>query len=120
MADTPVQVPWIDAQAYARWASKALPTSAQWTVHEEILSSLEATLLQTVAALEEMSRSPRRTAADTIRGPTTTIVLPDGRQMTVPTAGFPTNAFEMLNRGPRRGDSVTQAKPPLQPKKPPV
>jgi formylglycine-generating enzyme required for sulfatase activity len=30
MADTPVQVPWIDAQAYARWASKVLPTSAQW------------------------------------------------------------------------------------------
>jgi hypothetical protein len=30
LADTPVQVPWIDAQAYASWASKALPTPDQW------------------------------------------------------------------------------------------
>ncbi len=30
MGETPVQVPWIDAQAYAAWASKALPTAVQW------------------------------------------------------------------------------------------
>lgn len=30
LADTPVQVPWVDAQAYATWASKALPTAVQW------------------------------------------------------------------------------------------
>ena len=30
MADTPVQVAWIDAQSYATWASKALPTAVQW------------------------------------------------------------------------------------------
>jgi hypothetical protein len=30
MTEMPVQVPWIDAQAYAAWASKALPTPVQW------------------------------------------------------------------------------------------
>lgn len=30
MADTPVQVSWIDAQAYAAWSSKELPTAGQW------------------------------------------------------------------------------------------
>jgi hypothetical protein len=30
MADTPVRVPWIDAQAYVAWASKKLPTETQW------------------------------------------------------------------------------------------
>lgn len=30
LTDTPVQVPWIDAQAYAAWASKSLPSAVQW------------------------------------------------------------------------------------------
>ena len=30
LADSLVQVPWLDAQAYAAWASKSLPTLAQW------------------------------------------------------------------------------------------
>jgi hypothetical protein len=30
LTDTPVQVPWVDAQAYAHWASKSLPTPLQW------------------------------------------------------------------------------------------
>lgn len=30
LADTPVQVAWVDAQSYAAWASKALPTAPQW------------------------------------------------------------------------------------------
>jgi hypothetical protein len=30
MTDTPVQVPWVDATAYAAWASKGLPTPVQW------------------------------------------------------------------------------------------
>jgi hypothetical protein len=30
MAESLVQVPWLDAQAYAAWASKSLPTTAQW------------------------------------------------------------------------------------------
>ena len=112
-----------DITAQPRFYSRSLPQTAQWTVHEEVLSSLEATLLQTVGALEEMSRAPRRTAADSIRGAMTTVTLPDGRQITVPTVGFPPNAFEMINRGPRdprRGADSAQTKPPTQPKKPPV
>jgi transcriptional regulator with XRE-family HTH domain len=30
LTDKPVQVPWVDAQAYVVWASKALPTPAEW------------------------------------------------------------------------------------------
>jgi hypothetical protein len=30
MADTPVHLPWLDAFAYAAWASKSLPTLVQW------------------------------------------------------------------------------------------
>ena len=30
MAETPVQVSWVDAAAYAEWAGKALPTPVQW------------------------------------------------------------------------------------------
>lgn len=114
-----------DITAQPRYYSRSLPQSTQWTVHEEILSSLEATLLQTVGALEEMSRSPRRAAGDTIRGPSTTITMPDGRQITIPaTMNFPTNAFEMIGRGPRdqlrRGDSASPPKAATPPKKPPV
>jgi hypothetical protein len=106
-----------DITAQQRYGTRTLPQTTQWTVHEEILSSLEATLLQTVGALEEMSRAPRRAAGDTIRGPNTTITLPDGRTMTVPIGTFPANAFEMLGRGTRRVDSVTKVVIP--PKKPP-
>ena len=109
-----------DMTAAQRYNQRSLPTTAQWTVHEEVLSSLEATLLQTVAALEEMSRAPRRTPGDTIRGPTTTIMLPDGRQVTVPAMTFPGAAFEMINRGSRRGDSASRATAAPPPKKPPV
>jgi Sulfatase-modifying factor enzyme 1/Helix-turn-helix domain len=30
LAESLIQVAWVDAQAYAAWASKALPNSAQW------------------------------------------------------------------------------------------
>jgi len=30
LADSPVQVGWVDAQAYATWASKSMPTVVQW------------------------------------------------------------------------------------------
>ncbi len=30
LAESLIQVAWVDAQAYATWASKALPTPAQW------------------------------------------------------------------------------------------
>jgi hypothetical protein len=113
-----------DLTAQPRYYSRSLPVGSQWSVHEEILSSLEATLLQTIGALEEMSRAPRRSAADTIRGATTAITMPDGRVITVPAATFPSGAFEMMRveqrgRGAREGIPPAQATPPTQPKKPP-
>jgi hypothetical protein len=30
LADTPIQLPWLDAHAYTVWASKSLPTLTQW------------------------------------------------------------------------------------------
>ena len=107
-----------DITAQPRYYSRSLPTNTEFTVHEEILSSLEATLLQTVGALEEMSRAPRRVPGDTIRGAMTTITLPDGRTVNVPTGAFPANAFEMLGRG-RNPNPSAQSTPPTQPKKPP-
>jgi eukaryotic-like serine/threonine-protein kinase len=107
-----------DITAQPRYYSRSLPTNTEFTVHEEILSSLEATLLQTVGALEEMSRAPRRVPGDTIRGATTTITLPDGRTLTVPIGTIPANAFEMFGRG-RTPNPAAQSTPPTQPKKPP-
>ena len=112
-----------DVAAQQRYSTRSVPSSTQWFVHEEVLSSLEPTLLQTVATLEEMSRAPRRSASDTIRGATTTITLPDGRQINVPGVQIPANAFDMFGRGPQRGRDSTgarQAITPTQPKKPPV
>jgi hypothetical protein len=109
-----------DLTAQPRYFSRSLPQTSDWVVHEELLSNLEGTLLQTVGALEEMSRAPRRTAADSIRGPSTTITLPDGRQITVPVATpLPNMAFEFRGRG-RDGGAPATATPPTTPKKPPV
>jgi hypothetical protein len=107
-----------DITAQPRYYSRSLPTNTEFTVHGEMLSSLEATLLQTVGALEEMSRAPRRAPGDTSRGAMTTITLPDGRTVTVPIGTFPANAFEMLGRG-RTPNPAAQSTPPTQPKKPP-
>ena len=105
-----------DITATPRYYSRSMP--APWTVHEEVLSLLEGILLQTVGALEEMSRAPRRTAGDSVRGAMTTITLPDGRTLTVPAGTFPANAFEMLGRG-RTPNPAAQSTPPTPPKKPP-
>jgi hypothetical protein len=57
LADTPVQVPWIDAQAYAGWASKALPTPDQWDRAADGDEGLVAGHLPEWCATE---RGPRR------------------------------------------------------------
>jgi hypothetical protein len=100
-------------------------------VREELLSSLDATLLQTIGALEEMSRAPRQ-SPDSNSGPVTTVTLPDGRSITVPTVGFPPGAFTEIKRieglsggrGRAARDSMATAaaaaKTPTAPKKPPV
>jgi serine/threonine-protein kinase len=103
-----------DLTAQPRYFSRSLPPSSQWVVHEEILSSLDATLLQTIGALEEMTRAPRRTAADSV-GASTSVSLPDGRVITIPATPFGPGAFEM-----RRGQNPNPATQAQAPKKPPV
>jgi serine/threonine-protein kinase len=108
-----------DLTAQPRYQARSIPAAPHWSVHEEVLSSLEATLLQAIGALEEMSRAPRRSASDTVASGTSTIItLPDGRQVTVPSVQFPANAFDILGRGQR--GSTSAATPPAPPKKPPV
>jgi serine/threonine-protein kinase len=107
-----------DLTAQPRFYSRSAPAGGQWSVHEEVLSSLEATLLQAIGALEEMSRSPRRAPGDTVRAGATTITMPDGRVINVP-GTFPTGVFDMRSRGAREVPAV-QAVTPVQPKKPPV
>jgi hypothetical protein len=118
-----------DLTASPRYYSRSIPPGSQWSVHEELLSSLDATLLQTIGALEEMTRAPRRSASDSSRGPTTTVTLPDGRSITVPSVGFPPGAFteiQRMNEGrgrAARDSAAAAAKSPTQPtapKKPPV
>jgi serine/threonine-protein kinase len=109
-----------DLTAQPRYFARSLPQTSDWVVHEELLSNLEGTLLQTVGALEEMSRAPRRSAADTIRGATTTITLPDGRQISMPVGvQVPNIGMEFRGRG-RDGSAPATATPPATPKKPPV
>jgi hypothetical protein len=110
-----------DLTAQPRYQARSLPASGQFTVHEELLSSLEATLLQTVGALEEMSRAPRRTAADTV-GAMTSITMPDGRVIRVPST-FQNGVFDLRGRGPRNPSGAASSTPPTTPttpKKPPL
>jgi transcriptional regulator with XRE-family HTH domain len=57
MTDTPVQVPWIDAQAYAAWASRSLPTPLQW---ERAASGDEGMVTGHLAEWCATPRGPRR------------------------------------------------------------
>jgi hypothetical protein len=104
-----------DLTAQPRYYARSLPANSQWSAHEEILSSLDATLLQTIGALEEMTRAPRRTAADSARGVTTSVTMPDGRAINIPATPFPGGAFEI-----RRGQNPNPATAGQPPRKPPV
>ncbi|HET9425885.1 MAG TPA: serine/threonine-protein kinase [Gemmatimonadaceae bacterium] len=91
-----------DLTAQPRYYSRSLPASSLWGPREEILGSLEATLLQTIGALEEMTRAPRRTPGDPLPGTTSqqTITLPDGRVIHVP--GVPRGSFEVRTTPPKK------------------
>lgn len=93
-----------DLTAQPRYYSRSLPAGSQWGVREEILASLEATLLQAVGALEEMTRAPRRAPGDPVLGGATSITLPDGRVIQMP--GMPANAFETKVGSPPRKPPV--------------
>ncbi|MEO5567994.1 MAG: serine/threonine-protein kinase [Gemmatimonadaceae bacterium] len=93
-----------DLTAQPRYSQRSMPSTTEWVVHEEILGSLEATLLQTVGALEEMTRAPRRGPNDPPFGAgATTMTMPDGRVIQIPAV-----PFDARGRGERA------------PKKPPV
>jgi serine/threonine-protein kinase len=95
-----------DLTAKLQYSQRTLPGNAQWSVHEEILAPLEAVLLQTVGALDEMSRSPRKVAGD----PETFVIpnFPNRRVFQVP--------------GARSGVEIKTSVPPtsVPPKKPPL
>lgn len=94
-----LQISAYDLTARAPYNRRDLPMGASWSVREEILAPLEALLLQTVGAVDEMSRAPRR-APGTTEAP---MMMP----------AFPFNpAF------PGRGTNVEIRTIP--PKKPPV
>jgi hypothetical protein len=103
----------------SRISQRALPASPQLGPREEILGSLEATLLQTVGALEEMTRAPRRLPTDPQPGamPMTSVTMPDGRVINFP---------GMFGQDGRRGGdgrgaaAATPPATPVTPKKPPA
>jgi hypothetical protein len=53
-----------DLTAKSGYNQRSFPLGPAWVAREEILSNLESTLLQTVGAIDEMSRAPRKTADD--------------------------------------------------------
>jgi serine/threonine-protein kinase len=93
-----------DLTARPQYAQRSVPSSSQWGLREEILGSLEATLLQTVGALEEMSRAPRRLPTDPQFGPagTTTMTLPDGRVIQFPAMPLSRGGVEVRTNPPRK------------------
>jgi hypothetical protein len=88
-----------DLTARAPYNQRIMPLGTNWSLHEEILAPLEALLLQTVGALDEMSHAPRRVP---------------GTPETSPT--FPAIPFSAVFPG--RGSNIEIRTIP--PKKPPV
>jgi Protein kinase domain len=57
-----LQITAYDLTAKPQYSLRSLPVAPTWSVREQILGPLEALLLQTVGAVDEMSRAPRRVA----------------------------------------------------------
>ena len=57
MLEAPVQVPWMDAQTYAAWAGKVLPSPVQW---DRAVQGGEGMLAGNVAEWCTTHRGPRR------------------------------------------------------------
>jgi serine/threonine-protein kinase len=114
-----------DLTARSQYSQRTLPAALSWTVHEEILGNLEAILLQTVGALEEMSRAPRRTSNDPNSATGASVTMPDGRVIRIPmTIPLDRGAFQIPGQGTDRVRSpIVQPTSPATstaPKKPPV
>jgi len=87
-----LQLTAYDLTAKAPYSQRTLPVAPTWSVHEQILGSLEAILLQTVGAVDEMSRAPRKVVG-----------TPETQAAPVPFGPFPGRAgIEVRMPPPRR------------------
>ena len=93
-----LQISAYDLTAKPQYSQRTLPVAPAWTAREEILAPLEAILLQTVGAVDEMSRAPRKTAG-----------MPDSQVMTIPFGPFTGGRGSGIHTLP------PIKKPPLQP-----
>jgi hypothetical protein len=83
-----------DLTAKAPYNRRMIPGVPAWSARDEILGSLDALLLQTVGALDEMSRAPRKTAG-----------APDASQppgFPFPTSFVPGRAVEIRTAPPKK------------------
>ena len=92
-----LQVSAYDLTAQQQYSQRTLPVAPRWSVHEEILAPLEGILLQTVGALDEMSRAPRKVAG-----------TPETQVIPIPFGPFPGRAGMEIRTVP------APKKPPLE------
>jgi len=84
-----LQIAAYDLTARGGYNQRVFPVGAVWTARDEVLSSLDAILLQTVGAIDEMSRAPRKSPGDdaqtkVFRGPGQMIELRGLPGVTIP------------------------------------
>jgi hypothetical protein len=82
-----LQITAYDLTAKPQYGQRTLPVAPNWSLREQVLGPLEALLLQTVGALDEMSRAPRRTASDPTQQQF--IQLPTGGRFGIDTRPLP-------------------------------
>jgi hypothetical protein len=92
-----MQISAYDLTARSPYNQRTVPLVPAWTAHEEILGGLESLLLQTVGAVDEMSRAPRK-APGTPETP--------GLQPMFPFGNMPGRTIEIRPNPPK--------KPPLE------
>ena len=92
-----LQVAAYDLTAKAQYRQRTLPAAPLWTARQAILAPLEAILLQTVGALDEMSRAPRSVAG-----------TPDAQPSLIPIGPLPGRGGFEIRTGP------PIKKPPLE------
>lgn len=104
-----LQISAYDITARSQFSQRTLPMAPTWSVREEILGPLEALLLQTVGAVDEMSRAPRKVAGAPEPAETQMIPIPSGMY---PGRG----RMEIRTMPPRKPpfDSLVTKKPPVE------